>query len=212
MHRRQFPDDGGVERIEIEADPRHAQIFGSTVNNLSDQLKLVGTPGVRVPLPDVDVEFNDDARRRYLSMAVRLGYVAQDLLARDVSNPTERSEVALKRVCQFPLGSGRLCDATATQIGQGACGHADQQVAPCCLCDRVVFDEADRRCIVFWRKRLLRTRENVLSCAEIASSRVRLWSYTRSAGVRGQHRVQAFFTLRICSSTPCIRTFTSFVS
>ena len=80
--------------------------WGSTVNNLPDELKLVGTL-VRVPLPDVGVELNEDARRRYRSVEMRLGYVAPDLLARDVSNPTERSELALKRVCRFLLTSGR---------------------------------------------------------------------------------------------------------
>ena len=35
-----------------------------------------------------------------------------------------------------------------------------------------------------------RTRENVLTLAGNASSRVRLWSYILSAGVRGQHGVQ----------------------
>ena len=43
MDNKQFPNDGGVERIEIEIDPRHAQILVSTVK-LSDQSKLVGTP------------------------------------------------------------------------------------------------------------------------------------------------------------------------
>ena len=44
MEEGQFPNDGGVERVEIEADPRHAQILVAAVN-------LCG-----LPLPLVDVE------------------------------------------------------------------------------------------------------------------------------------------------------------
>ena len=76
----------------------------------------------------------------------------------------------------------RICEAKVTQIEQDACGHADQQVAPCCFTDSIC------RRIVFWRKRVLRTRDSVLTLALIASSFVRLWLRTLCAG--GQHRVQ----------------------
>ena len=41
----QFPNDDGVERIELEADARHAQILVSTVN-LSEQSKSVCTSSI----------------------------------------------------------------------------------------------------------------------------------------------------------------------
>ena len=103
-----FSDDG-VERIEIDADTQHARILVSTAN-LSNKSKLVGAFGVRVPLPDVDVELSNEARRQYQSMAMRLVYIAQDRpepqdaakkLAWDVSKPKERSALAFKRVCRF---------------------------------------------------------------------------------------------------------------
>ena len=62
--------------VVTEADPWHSQIFLSTVN-LSDQSKFVGAPWVRMPLPDVDVELTDEARRRYQSMAMRLEYAVR---------------------------------------------------------------------------------------------------------------------------------------
>ena len=99
---KQFPNDGGVERIEIEADPRHSQI-GVDIQPLGRS--LLGRLGVRVPLPDVDVEITDKSTSSIPKHA--LEYVAQDRpelqyalkeLARDVSKPAERREVALKRL------------------------------------------------------------------------------------------------------------------
>ena len=86
-------------------------------------------------------------------MVMRLGYVAQDQselqyaakeLARDVSKPTERSELALVDCCWAPdVEQGhsldrthrQSCEATATQIGLDARGDADKLVVPCCSTD-----------------------------------------------------------------------------
>ena len=99
----------------------------------------------------------------------------------------------------------RLCEATVKHIEQDACGHADQQVA---VGQHLIWSSPTTQNFVVLSsgKRVLRSRENVLTHAWIASSRVRLWSNTSGAGVRGQHRVQgnSFLTRRRLNPTlPC---------
>ena len=67
---------------------------------------------------------------------------------------------------------------------------------------RVVLDDTGRCHIVFWRKRVLRTRENVLALAGIASSRVRFWSHSFCTGFGGQHCVQGISFSPRCRQNP----------
>ena len=173
MHKKQFPNDCAVKRIEIGADPRHSQIFV-----FSDQSKPVGTLGVRVPLPDVDVELTDEARRRYAQDRPELQYAAQKL-ARDVSKPTERGELALKRVCRFLLGSGCSMWSFPRQKAPTTLrGYIDNDWAGCV---RTVWSTSCS--MLFHGQHLVgpsSTAHNVhvLTLSGTASSRVRFWSHT----------------------------------
>ena len=111
MDARRFPNHGGVEHIEIEAEPRHAQILMAAAN-LSSASKTVGTPGVRVLLPAEDAcELSPEEHQRYRSSTMRLRCQAQDrfelqyaakALARDVIQAAHAALGELYKALSWP--------------------------------------------------------------------------------------------------------------
>ena len=120
----------------------------------------MGSPGVRVPLPDVDVELNDEACRRYPSMAMRGGVRGTRPAGTAVrskrnwhSNECVGSCWVLDDAHSHSIDRKhqRLCEATVTQMGSM---HADTPLNKlfCAVSwtayDRVALDDAERRRIV----------------------------------------------------------------
>ena len=104
--------------IEIEADPRHAQLIVAECGMIN--AKAVATPGVKDPAErsglGQDEEVNGDEKRAYRSVVARANYLAQDRveikfaakeLARTVSAPTRADVQALKRLARYLKGQPR---------------------------------------------------------------------------------------------------------
>lgn len=142
INKRQFPGDSGEERIEIEADPRHAQILVAEAGLIETEAKSLGTPGVKTTVDEDEETFEDEARRfSFRSSVMRLGYLAQDRpdcqfaakeLARMISKPTASAEAALKRVCRYLHGAGRCIWSFPRQRQQSQLdGYSDSDWAGC---------------------------------------------------------------------------------
>ncbi len=142
INKKQFPKDSGEERIDIEADPRHAHILVAEAGLTGTEAKSLGTPGVKTSVEEDEEVIDDESRTsRFRSSTMRLGYLAQDRpecqfaskeLARMLSKPTASAEGALKRVCRFLHGAGRCVWSFPRQHRQSYIdGYSDTDWAGC---------------------------------------------------------------------------------
>ena len=135
------PESGGrPEAVEIEADPRHAQILISQ-SGLSSTSKPVVTPGVKQDgLDDGETLEGEDATQ-YRSMVMRGSYLAEDRpdirfaskeAARFMSSPTSTGITMVKRIARFLLGVPRLVQRMERQRPQSTVlGYSDSDFAGC---------------------------------------------------------------------------------
>ena len=145
------PYGSGRERIEYEADPRHAELIIHQLG-LSCSSRSVSEPGEK-PKPGVDTSsfLNSADHSLYRSATMRLCYLALDRLdlqfpskelARWMQAPTVGNLEALKRVARYLIIHG-WCDKSRnrltlwcllTQITQVVCKHATAHLHQnCCM-------------------------------------------------------------------------------
>ena len=108
--------DGGVE---YEADPRQAERLLEGLNLDGEGCKPMATPGVKLEIEKLkeDKEHTADEHTVFRALSARGNYLAQDRIdlifaakevCRFMSNPTETSQLALKRLGRFLLGHKRV--------------------------------------------------------------------------------------------------------
>jgi hypothetical protein len=103
-------DHNQRERIEYQADPRHAEMLLLQLQ-LNGQGRGITTPGVKVEPTDANMKkLDEDEGALYRSACMRLGYLAQDRptlqyiakeCARGMSQPCGRDFERLKRAVRF---------------------------------------------------------------------------------------------------------------
>ena len=135
----------GVERIELEPDPRHVEILVKQAGLKMDS-KGVTTPGVRAPatedgLPPPSDLLDDESKSLYRSMVMRGAYLAQDRadiqfackeLARRMSAPTQDDWGALKRLVRYLVYRPRVVVCFDRQARQDTIdGYSDADWAGC---------------------------------------------------------------------------------
>ena len=115
---RWVPNDvDGCERIEIEGDPRHAEILAFTMG-LTMKSNTVSSPGVKPKnVASSAPELDEANRTKYRSVTMRMAYLAQDRpdlqytckeLARKMQSPNEDDMTALKRAVRYVIGVPRV--------------------------------------------------------------------------------------------------------
>ena len=121
------PHGSGRERIEYEADPRHAELMihqlGLSCSSLS-----VSTPSEKSkPGVDLCTVLNNADHTLYRSATMRLCYLALDRadlqfpskeLAHWMQAPTVGNLEALKRVARYLIGHGRLIQEFVRQVAE----------------------------------------------------------------------------------------------
>ena len=135
-------DAPGGERIEFQADPRHAEVLVKMCGLDAQTSKGVSTPGIKVPV-------NDDTQRKlgseeatlFRSICMRLGYLSLDRpdlqyvakeCARGMAEPEERHLIMLKRAARYLLRAPALVWTWKKQKWPGkVCGHSDTDWAGC---------------------------------------------------------------------------------
>ena len=114
------------EGITWESDPRHADLI---IQDLGITKSAVTTPLVKEKVSaleddEEDVELSEEDTKRYQSMTMRAGYLAQDRtdlqrtvreLAKGMKQPTVRHWTMLKRLGRFLLGRPRVVQRIAYQ-------------------------------------------------------------------------------------------------
>ncbi|CAK0837947.1 unnamed protein product, partial [Prorocentrum cordatum] len=118
------------ERVELEADPRHAEILYQQLGLGEERSKAAATPGVKPTGDDDDDdgrELDPEARSNYISWAMRASYLAQDRcelqfackeLARRMQAPRQKDMQALKRLGRFLKGAPRCLVVCRRQADQ----------------------------------------------------------------------------------------------
>ena len=119
------PYGSGAERLEYEADPRHAELLVHQLG-LSCSSKGVSTPGERSkPSVDFGTPLGRDEHILYRSATMRLCYLALDRpdlqfpskeLARWMQKPTVGDFEGLKRAARYLLKYGRLVQEFVRQF------------------------------------------------------------------------------------------------
>ena len=113
--------------IEIEADPRHADIIVQSLG-LANALEAVVTPGLKQKVDAAaDTPLPANEAQAYRSLTMRAAYIAEDRphlkfatkeLARSMQCPTSGSWEALKRLGRYLLGTPRLIQRMERQPPQ----------------------------------------------------------------------------------------------
>ena len=125
LRRAKPPQGSGRERIEYEADPRHAELIIHQLG-LSCSSRSVSTPSEK-PKPGVDLSslLNSADHTLYQSTMMRMCYLALDRLdlqftskelARWMQAPTVGNLEALKRVARYLIEHGRLVQEFVRQV------------------------------------------------------------------------------------------------
>ena len=113
------PGAEGGERIEYQADPRHAEIIVKQCGLQGSETKGVVTPGVKEPVTDELLKplSGAEATELYRSICMRIGYLALDRpdlqyaakeIARGMSAPTMRHLHMMKRIARYLVHSPGL--------------------------------------------------------------------------------------------------------
>ena len=127
--------------IEIEADPRHADIIVQSLG-LAKASKPVATPGLKQKVDAAaDTLPPANEAQAYRSLTMRAAYIAEDRpdfkfatkeLARSTQCPMSGSWEALKRLGRYLLGTPRLIQRVERQPPQATCvAHSDSDHAGC---------------------------------------------------------------------------------
>lgn len=127
--------------IEIEADPRHADIIIQSLG-LASASKAVVTPGLKQKVDAAaDTPLPANEAQAYRSLTMRAAYIAEDRpdlkfatkeLARSMQCPTSGSWEALKRLGRYLLGTPRLIQRMERQPPQTTCvAYSDSDHAGC---------------------------------------------------------------------------------
>jgi hypothetical protein len=109
--------DSGGERLEWEADLRHAQLMGTALG-LAAASKAVTTPGVKEKVSPIDGdELSSEEASVYKSVCMRGMFMAQDRpdfqyaskeTSRSMARPTVQSMAALKRIGRYLKNTPRV--------------------------------------------------------------------------------------------------------
>ena len=140
------PGSAGGERIELEADPRHAEILVQQMGLGDGRSKPAVTPGVK-PADDDDEGaaddelLDDEGRSNYRSWTMRASYLGLDRpeiqftckeLARHMQGPRQSNLKALKRLVRFLKGQPRCILTYARQRDQDVVAlYSDSNWAGC---------------------------------------------------------------------------------
>ena len=140
------PYGAGNERLEYEADPRHAELIVHQLG-LSASSRGVSTPGEKSkPGADFSTKVSKEDHALYRSATMRLCYLALDRpdlqypakeLARWMQAPTLGDLEALKRVARYLVSHGRLVQQFVRQVAEptSIIVYTDSDHAGC-LCTR----------------------------------------------------------------------------
>ena len=139
VHGQNGNPDGAA--IEIEADPRHADIIVQSLG-LASASKAVVTPGLKQKIGGAaETPLPENEARAYRSLTMRAAYIAEDRpdlkfsskeLARSMQCPTSESWEALKRLGRYLLGTPRLVQRMERQPPQTSCvAYSDSDHAGC---------------------------------------------------------------------------------
>jgi len=136
------PFGKGTERIEYEADPRHAELLVSFCG-LTPGSKGVSTPGEKMkPGSDIEGKLTAEERTAYRSNVMRLCYLATDRpdlqhaakeLARRMQDPSPADVEQMKRAARFLLKHPRLVQDFPRQLESPQCitCYSDSDHAGC---------------------------------------------------------------------------------
>ena len=134
------PFGKALERIELEADPRHAELLIPN-SVLQSNSKGVNTPGERQKDSVSTVPLSPQDATSFRSNVMRLAYLAGDRielqflskeLARAMAGPATADVEALKRCIRFLLKYPRKSLVSVTQTSLVDCTAAKAQVLATC--------------------------------------------------------------------------------
>ena len=112
------PGSLGGERVEFQADPRHAELIVKQCNLDGEKTKGVVTPSIKLPVTkENQCKLDDQEAEEYRSITMRLGYLSLDRsdlqyasreYARGMAGPTVRHLEQLKRAARYLLHAPSL--------------------------------------------------------------------------------------------------------
>ena len=174
------------ERIQKEADPRHAELL-IKISGLQLNSKGVSTPGERPRDGSRTVKFSPQDSTSYCSNVMRLAHLSADRnelqftskqLARSMAEPTTADVEALKRCIRFLLRYPRCIQSFERQeiVPKQITCNSDSNFAGC-----LQSRKSTSSCKIFYGKHLLKSTSTTQAVVTLSSAEAEFCAAVKSA-------------------------------